>query len=306
MNPRYVILLCCFIYVLFATLGIIELYQVIQQDYQQPLFICFFIFNVIYMLGVTTNAFYMLSDDANDGFYFFVSIIPYSVGKFILASFTIDVLRYDDDIPNNAMILFIIEIVLIFGPICFGILGYIIYELSCSLCRLASQDQRPGPIVFQLTESLVSHRFIAHSIWITIITYLTLGIFDMIQCVTEDYLRALFIFITIENMLFPTLTTLVFFHGDSDVFAFLVIIVMISKIVTASISLHAVTVDHDISIMAQVLCYFEIVPIFSFIAAILLLLITYICDQFQFCHQYLTVPEERQPPRQVCPTNNNL
>jgi len=303
MNPRYIILLCCFIYLLFATLGIIELHQVIQQDYQQPLFICFFIFNVIYMLGVTTNAFYMISDDTNDGFYFYLSIIPYSLAKFILASFTVDVLRNDDDIPTNAMILFIVEIVLIFGPICLGILGYIIYDLSHSLCRLADQDERPGPIVFSLTESIVSNRFIAHAIWITIITYFILGIFNMIQSVTEDYLRALFIFMTIENMLFPTLTTLVFFHGDTDVFALVAMIVMLSKIVTASIALHALSVDEHISVMAQVLCYFEIVPIFSFIATILLLLMIHICDQFQCCQQYLTVPPEQQQP--TCHVNED-
>jgi len=275
--PYQFTLLCITLYGLFATLGIYELLQAIEEDYLRDLLISFFIFNVIFTLFIVYAGYSWFI--SNDSFGLKSTVIIYSIAKVILSSIALSALAKD----QRVMALCLVEVALIFGPIFFLLLLYDFYIIH----PYTIQGEEQIVYTVRVSDSIVlPGRWVAYGLFMVIITFAVIGILDMVQAITEDYLRSIFISFTVSNMVLPTLTIFILDNFEDDV-SFYLFFACTSKIVLASFALHAMIVDSNISILAQVLCYIEIALVFGSIALLLLYgIVNGVLQLAQFCFKF--------------------
>ncbi len=280
MDPRAFTVTVTLVYGLYATLGIFELVEALEHHYRVPLCIGLFISNAVYPLVIIAAAFHLIV--TQDGFPLGFAFSVYGVAKVVFSSIAITYLRDDKDTPRDMLVLFIIEIILVFFPIFIGLCLAICMSLIDSVT---------------LISPLTRHQF---WIWMSLIILFAFGVIDIVQAVTEDYLRTFFILTAVANMVLPTLSVLGSANINPDavqggnvhiIFAWS----LYAKLALAGFALHAVIVDRNTSVLAQVACYLEIIPL---LVPIALGLVAYFFYKFYQCLLFCLKFNQVQQPTQ--------
>ncbi len=242
-------------------------------------------------------------------------IFFFIVAKIVLASIAIKYLREDDDMPKIIMTLFIIEIVLVFLPVTITVALGVGLLLHHAMRNLTSPDHSnsivtTGPSVTQQTLEW-EKKCITRTIWTLIIILFLMGVLDLVQAIMEDYLRTFFILTAVANMALPTLSVYgsafidpYSIQGSSldnkgDVHIVLHMTIF-AKLAILGFALHAVIVDPNMSVLAQVACYFEIIPLGVPVAFGLIIGALYLfCSGVLFCLKFNQVIPQVHPESNV-------
>ncbi len=286
MSPHLFTLCCLVIYGLFATLGCFELKQAIDENHIRVLLILLFIVNVLFTLFVMASAYASFIEQDKHLIASYVGL--FLVFKIILSSIAADVLRVEEHLSQRLVILLVVEIVSTFSPVAIVLLWATFTKLSSDISKCATRNEEEGQSMKQ--------PLIVFGLWTFIISFLLLGICDIIQLILEDdYLQTLFILFTITNLMFPTGLVLSYFCVEAKEFIGLLNAAYLIKIVLASIALYHMIVDSNVPQLTKTLSYIEVVLAFVPLAGFIIVGCVVGCYQLTvFCFNFHTrvAPEE--------------
>jgi drug/metabolite transporter superfamily protein YnfA len=242
MSPHLFTLYCLVIYGLFATLGCFELAQVIDENRQRVLLIFLFIVNVLFTLLVMASAYASFIEQDQRLIAGYAGL--FLVFKIILSSIAADVLRVEEHLTTRIMNLFVVEIVTTFFPVAILLLWATFTKLASDISKCATgnreqEDEEEGQSMPQAKRPLI-----VFGLWTFIISFLLLGICDIIQLILEDdYLQTLFILFAITNLIFPTGLVWSYLGLEPKEFIGVLNAAYLIKVILASISLYHLIVD---------------------------------------------------------------
>ena len=170
MDPRAFTVSVTCIYILYATLGIFELVEALEHHYRVPLSIGLFISNAVYPLFIIAAAYHLIINE--DIFPLGFVCLVYGLAKFVFTSIAINYIIHDQDTPRDILVLYIIEIILVFFPIFIGLCLAIGMSLIDSVTSLTKTQEEASTMKQRLL------------LWMSLIILFAFGVIDIVQAVT--------------------------------------------------------------------------------------------------------------------------